>query len=302
MPRSSLAGRTVSEVVRTAAGRLGSVSEARWIVAHVTGLPVGELAARAGDALDPDAVGAVDALVRRCRSGEPVQYALGTWSFRGLELAVDRRVLIPRPETEVLVDVALDELRAQARAAAGDAQLVAVDLGSGSGAVALSLAAEFDPRRALAVWATDAAEGALAVLRHNLDAMAARHPDAARRVRVGAGDWFAALPGALAGSVALVVSNPPYVSEAEWADLDPRVREHEPKGALVPGPSGLEAVGRIVRQARRWLAPGGSLVLEMAPSQVPVVGARAAALGYAAVESHTDLAGRPRVVVARTPS
>ena len=119
-------------------------------------------------------------------------------------------------------------------------------------------------------------------------------------MRVAAGSWFEALPPDLAGQLRLVVSNPPYVSASEWEELDPVVRDHEPFGALVPGPTGLEALEVLLHEARRWLAPGGSLVVELAPGQAPHVSYRATELGY--VEPHVldDLSGRQRMLVARS--
>jgi release factor glutamine methyltransferase len=208
---------------------------------------------------------------------------LGVWSFRTLDLLVDRRVLIPRPETEVVAGRALDELdRRRGR--------VVVDLGTGSGAIALSVAAE---RTGVEVWATDASADALDVARANLAGLGS----AGTRVRLVEGDWFAALPEELAGRVDVIVSNPPYVAAGE--DLPAEVRDWEPAGALVPGPSGLEALEVLVDGAPRWLAPGGALVVELAPHQAAAVADRARAGGFAAVEIGADLTGRDRFVVAR---
>jgi release factor glutamine methyltransferase len=168
-------------------------------------------------------------------------------------------------------------------------------------AIALSLAAEFPTSGPeLEVWATDASPGALEVLAQNLEALAVMNPGAAARVRVATGSWFDALPAALAGHVHLVVSNPPYVSEAEWRSLDPSVRDHEPAVALVPGPTGLEAIEALLGDAPGWLAPGGSLVLELAPWQAAPVRARAQELGYVRPVIGSDLTGRPRMLVTRS--
>jgi release factor glutamine methyltransferase len=118
---------------------------------------------------------------------------------------------------------------------------------------------------------------------------------------VAAGSWFDALPPDLAGQVRLVVSNPPYVSASEWEQLDPVVRDFEPFGALVPGPTGLEAIEVLLDGARRWLAPGGSLVVELAPGQAAHVSNRATELGYVDPEVLHDLAGRRRMLVTRRP-
>ena len=168
--------------------------------------------------------------------GEPLQYVLGHWAFRTLDLLVDRRVLIPRPETEQLVEVALSI----ARATTGP--LTIADLGTGSGAIAMALAAELFPRP-LTVWATDASDDALAVARANLAGMGR----AAVAVRMEAGSWYDALPPDLAGHLDLVVSNPPYIGTAE--DLDERVRDWEPAAALLAGPDGLDALREVIAGA-----------------------------------------------------
>jgi release factor glutamine methyltransferase len=299
---TTVRSQTLRELLVSASVALGSAPQARWIVAHAAGLSTGDLVGRL-DITAPSVVAdAVHQMVNRCLAGEPLQYVLGTWAFRTLEISVDRRVLIPRPETEQVVSAAIDELAAQSARVTAGITVVAVDLGTGSGVIALSLAAEFEPRGpALEVWATDVAAGALALLGHNLAELAARRPEAAHRVRVAQGSWFDALPGDLAGQVRLVVSNPPYVSKAEWESLDPVVREHEPAGALVPGPTGLEAIEVLLVEAPRWLAPGGSLVVELAPGQARPVAMRAEQLGYEGPEIRNDLAGRSRMLVARWP-
>jgi len=223
-------------------------------------------------------------MIERRAAGEPLQYVLGSWGFRRLDLFVDARVLIPRPETEQVVEVALREL-----AALPGARTV-VDLGTGSGAIALSLAVEVP---SVEVWATDVSEAALEVARANLSGLAGR---AATRVRVTAGAWFDALPPALAGQVDLIVSNPPYVGAAET--LPPEVADWEPATALVAGPTGLEAVEQILAGAGRWLRRPGTLVLEIAPHQAGPAVALAARLGYE-TDVRPDLAGRDRALVGR---
>ena len=151
------------------------------------------------------------------------------------------------------------------------------------------------------MWATDVSPGALELLDQNLIVLAERNPQAAGRVRTARGSWFDALSDDLAGQVRLVVSNPPYVSEEEWEVLDPEVRDHEPMVALVPGPTGLEAIEVLLDGARRWLAPGGSLVIELAPGQARRVARRARELGYDEPDVRDDLAARRRMLVARSP-
>ena len=188
--------------------------------------------------------------------GEPLQYVLGHWSFRTLDLLVDRRVLIPRPETEHLVEVALSI----ARATTGP--LTIADLGTGSGAIAMALAAELFPRP-LTVWATDASDDALAVARANLAGMGR----AAVAVRMEAGSWYDALPPDLAGRLDLVVSNPPYIGTDE--DLDERVRDWEPASALLAGPDGLDALREVIAGAPAGWPREGRWSARSAPHKAP---------------------------------
>ena len=225
------------------------------------------------------------AMVDRRAAGEPLQYVLGRWAFRRLDVAVDPRVLIPRPETEVLAGLALDECgRLGAR--------VAVDLGTGSGVLALALAVE---RPGLEVWATDVSEEALAVAEAN---RAAAGP-AAAAVRLVEGSWWDALPPDLAGRVDVIVANPPYVADAEMPELPTDVRDWEPHRALQAGPTGLEDIETIVAGARHWLARPGALLIEMAPHQTRPTAHLVEAAGFASVSIWPDLAGRDRVVLAR---
>ena len=184
----------------------------------------------------------LQAMVEQRRAGEPLQYVVGRWGFRSLDLLVDSRVLIPRPETEQVVEVALGELAelARLRGHQPGPAITAADLGTGSGAIALSLAAEVP---GLQVWATDLSEEALAVARANLAGLGGW---AATRVALAAGSWYEALPAHLRGSLDLVVANPPYVAEGEVPALPPEVARWEPRGALVAGPTGLEAVAAIL--------------------------------------------------------
>ena len=277
--------------------------EARWILEHVGSGADGAPDPVAGD-------GAFRALVERRAAGEPLQYVLGRWPFRSVELAVDRRVLIPRPETEQVVEVALAELDrtagggAGAGGRAGAGGPVCVDLGTGSGAIALSLAVEGGPAHpGLEVWATDRSEEALVVAADNLAALSGRIARAGARVHLRAGRWFGALPPDLAGRVDVVVSNPPYVAEEELPTLDAVVRQWEPASALVApagtgGVGGLADLEAIVAGASRWLRPGGALVVEHAPHQADAVLAAARRAGLVAARTERDLAGRRRMLVA----
>jgi release factor glutamine methyltransferase len=225
-------------------------------------------------------------LVSRRAAGEPLQYVLGHWAFRRLDLMVDRRVLIPRPETEQVVEVALRELlRLGSRPSV-------VDLGTGSGAIALALATEVADAH---VWATERSPAALAVARANLAGIGSL---AASRVRLAEGSWFDPLPSDLRGEFQLIVSNPPYVADGEQLPDD--VAAWEPAGALYAGPTGIEAIREIIARAPGWLAHPGALVLELAPHQAGE--ALALALGanvFDEVEVRPDLAGRDRALVAR---
>jgi release factor glutamine methyltransferase len=273
--------------------------EARWLLEEVSGLDAAEQAAEARAPATRRATSALGELVDRRLAGEPLQYVLGSWSFRGIDLLVDRRVLIPRPETEIVAQVAIDEVAATGErvgppdAWSGDHTTYTVaDLGTGSGALALALAFALPDA---AVWATEIDDDALAVARANV--AGAGTPSA--RVRIAAGSWFAALPEALRGRLRLVVANPPYVAEHEVAALPAVVADWEPRRALVSGPSGREAIDEIVRAAPGWLDPSGVLVVELAPHQAGPVAQLASAVGFAFVEVRPDLTGRDRVLVAR---
>jgi release factor glutamine methyltransferase len=285
---------TWRELLAEAAARLaasGSASaevDARWIVADCLGVGTAELSGALNELATDRGVARFDDLVRRRSAGEPLQYVLGSWGFRTLDLMVDPRVLIPRPETESVVEVALEELDALG----GDERPTrVVDLGTGSGAIALSIAVE---RVRTEVWATDASEDALAVARANIAGIG--RPGA--RVRAVPGDWFAALPAHLRGTVDLVVSNPPYV--AEGADLPTEVASWEPVDALWSGPDGTVDLVRIVAAAPDWLVPHGALVCELSPEQAGTM-LDAANEHFEAAEVRPDLTGRPRALVARRP-
>ena len=229
----------------------------------------------------------LDSMLARLETGEPLQYVLGRWGFRRLDLMVDRRVLIPRPETETVVEVALRLARSM------EPPLVCADLGTGSGAIGLSLAVELS-MPGLTVWMTDRSSEALDVARAN----AAGIGVAAAKVRLAAGDWFAALPPVLRGELALVVSNPPYVGVDDH-ELEAVVRDWEPAVALFGGADGLDEIRRVVVEGREWLRPGGWLVLEIGSGQGPAVDALLREAGYDEVGIIADLTGLDRVAVAR---
>lgn len=286
-------GRVALEELAAATGSPGT---ARWILAEALGVRPAALAAALSEAVPEAALSGARRMAARLAGGEPLQHVLGSWGFRQLDVLVDGRALVPRPETEVVVGVALEQLAPSSPAAGAR---VAADLGTGAGVIALSLAVEGPAT--LEVWATERSPDALELARANLGRLSRDRPAVARRVRMVAGSWFEPLPERLRGRLALVVSNPPYVSAAEWATLDPEVRDHDPYGALVAGPTGLEALGAVLGEAPAWLAPGGAVVVEIAPHQADEVVSLAAGLGYVAVEVRPDLAGRDRVLVGRRP-
>ena len=262
---------------------LGSRHEARWICEVATALDGADFDAALDQAVTDRMVQHHDAMVGRYRSGEPLQYVLGRWGFRRLDLAVDRRVLIPRPDTELVVEAVLELAQAL------PTRRIA-DLGTGSGAIGLALADEL-PLDGTEVWLTDADGDALDVARSNLAGIGR----AARNVRIERGDWFDALPDGVEFDV--IVSNPPYV--ADDSDLlDDSVREWEPAQALFGGADGLDDYRRIVPGALAHLTADGSLVLEIGADQGASVRALCEQAGYRSVEVRPDLAGHDRVVVA----
>jgi release factor glutamine methyltransferase len=289
---------TRAELLGELSEKVGSAREAQWLVEHV------ETVAAAKGSWPGAVAPSARALADRRAGGEPLQYVLGRWPFRELELAVDRRVLIPRPETEQLVEVALAELEHLDGRGPARGHRTGVDFGTGSGAIALSLATEagdLGPR--LEVWATDRSPEALAVARTNFAAVSVSNRVRAK-VRFARGRWFEALPRSLAGSVDLVVANPPYVAEEEFDALDKTVRDFEPAEALVAGSGsdgtpGFADVEAIVQGAPGWLGARGSLVVELAPHQADVAVDVARRSGFEQASSARDLAGRPRFLVAR---
>jgi len=299
-------GPTRRDLVAELAEVVGAPHEARFIVDEVLGLglPLGHANPPAGP-LGADAIAAARDMAARRAAGEPLQYVLGHWPFRTLDLVVDQRVLIPRPETEQVVEVALAEARRLGRDTGGSPEggLVAVDAGTGSGAIALALAAELEHPALREVWATDTSADALAVAAANLQARRTAGAGDVPRMELVRGRWLEALPASLRGALDLVVSNPPYVAESEWAGLAAEIHA-EPRRALVAGPgsdgtAGLADVEAVLVQARQWLARPGTAVVELAPHQAGAGEGLARRLGFDDVRVEPDLARRPRALVAR---
>lgn len=274
---------TPLQAVREVARELGEAGvpssrvDAEHLVGHVLGLTRSQLYA-SDAALGEDDSGRLLALVERRRAREPLAYVLGEWGFRRLTLAVDGRALVPRPETEVVVERCLAHL-------AGLEAPRVLDAGVGSGAIALAIA---DEHPGALVVAVDHSEGALALARENLGRTGL---DARVTLRHGH------LLDGVAGPFDLVVSNPPYVSASDYESLQPEIRLFEPRDAVV----GDGVWEPIAARAAGVLAVGGLLVLECGDGQADGVAAGLRALGYEAVFATPDLAGRPRVVEGRRP-
>ncbi|MBW6503723.1 peptide chain release factor N(5)-glutamine methyltransferase [bacterium] len=253
--------------------------EAEILVSAVTGIPRSRLFLSMGDDVGHASARLLPLIARR-RAGEPLQYVLGAWDFFGREFLLSPDILIPRPETEGLAELAVAALRRSATE-----RPLALDVGTGSGAVAVTLAAEVPGAR---VVATDISVGALRMARRNAD----RHGVAAR-VHPVCCDLLSALK--CGGRFAVVVSNPPYVAEGEWPLLPLEVRDHEPPGALLAGLDGLSVLRPLVAHASAFLSPGGELWCEIGASQ----GEAASSLPCGPLRPlgvFPDLAGRDRYV------
>lgn len=259
---------------------------ARWLCETACGLDGDEFTEALDEPATERMVKNLDEMVGRYRSGEPLAYVMGRWSFRRVELMVDRRVLIPRPETELVAEAAIELARRVSPRRV-------VDLGTGSGAIGLSLADEL-PIDNTEVWLTDASPDAIDVARAN----AAGLGRAAVNVRFAQGSWWSALPNELRGTFDVVVSNPPYIA-VDDPEVDESVREWEPASALFAGADGLDDVRAIMAGAREWLKPDGWLVMEIGYRQGDAVLALAREFGLVDGEVRNDLAGHPRLLLAR---
>lgn len=253
---------------------------AELLVGHALGLPRMQLYLQFERPLTEVELESIRPLVKRRGNREPLQYIVGSTEFAGLRLKVDRRALIPRPETEYLVELIAQRL-AQSPA-------TILDLGTGSGALALALANRFPEA---AVTAVDRSADALALAAENAAATGL-----AARVRLLASDWCAALGAE--ESFQLIVANPPYLTDREVAEAAPEVRDHEPRTALVAADEGCADLDRILREARPRLPDGGMLACETGIAQHSRLRERAGACGYARTESLKDLTGRDRYLLA----
>ncbi|MFO7276818.1 MAG: peptide chain release factor N(5)-glutamine methyltransferase [Pseudomonadota bacterium] len=277
---------TTEDLLRQATARLaGTVDmprlEAELLLAHVLGVPRARLRSHPEDRPDDVARTRYASLIERRVSGEPLAYIVGEREFWSLPLAVSPAVLVPRPETELLVE------RALALHTAPTARVV--DLGTGSGAIALALAHE---RPGWSITATDISQDALAVARANAERLGLQ------RIEFLHGSWFEPLAGRIFD---LVLSNPPYVAADDPALLQPELG-YEPSAALTPGPDALACLREIIAGAPEHLERGGWIVLEHGAQQAPLVARELVARGFTHVRSHRDLAGHERVTEAQWPA
>jgi release factor glutamine methyltransferase len=261
------------------AGIETAAREARWLLEAATGERITELYAKSEELPGSVVERAVELTGRRV-SGAPLQYVTGVAGFRRLELAVGPGVLIPRPETEVVAERAIQRLPSRG---------IIVDVGTGSGAIALSIA---DERPDARVYGTEISETAIEWARRNVSTL---------RLSIGLvrGDLFDGLPPELAGEVDVVVSNPPYVAVGDADALPTEVVDHEPAEALFAGEEGLQVIADIAMRAREWLRPGGWLILEIGFAQSEAVLRLLTDHDYAQVAAHPDLSGHLRVAEGR---
>ena len=278
---------TWRDVLADAAVRLSNPNEARWLCEHACGLDGAEFTAALDETPTTAMMASLDAMLVRRLAGEPLQYVMSRWAFRHLDLFVDKRVLIPRPETELAVEHALSML------ANLDGFARVVDLGTGSGAIGLAIASESHPRE-VEVWLTDESSDALDVARANV-ATLGRHGS---RVKIAQGSWWSALPEDLLGTIDVAVCNPPYIASGD-PEVAVDVLEWEPHTALFADDDGFADLQLVIAGAPRWLRAGGSLILEIGHRQAARVTEAMIAAGFEDVETHHDLAGRDRFVVGR---
>lgn len=263
--------------------------EAKWMIEEVSGVTnLHDYQEQA----KPIQLKRLSKLIERRLTGEPLQYVLGRWQFRELDLFVDDRVLIPRPETEILVGYALEECKSKKNQLDETRSLNVADLGCGSGAIGLSIAREIQE---VSVWCTDVSEGAIAVTRANLAGLGM----AGQKVSISQGSWFEALPQEMLEKFDVIISNPPYISDSEELPLE--VSEWEPSSSLRSGPLGTEDLSFLLNNSIEWLSAEGQLILELAPMQADQMVEEAKNLNFREVQLRNDLTGRDRVLMAKKP-
>jgi release factor glutamine methyltransferase len=269
------------------AGIDSSDADARLLIAEALDIGRTELMVNGDRAVTPEQVKAIDALAQRRLAREPVARILGRKEFWSLPLDVSEAVLVPRPETETIVEAALDFV---VRGGLRMEVLRILDIGTGSGALMLALLKELEQARGTA---TDISAAALAVAHAN-----------AERLNLASRCSFVEsnIADGVAGPFDLIVSNPPYIVQAEIATLDPEVRDYDPALALDGGSDGLDAYRAIARDARRLLAPGGRLIVELGAGQEQAVRALFSDVGLKVIAVRDDLAGIPRALSATVAS
>ncbi len=267
--------------------QLGNAQEARWLCEHASGMDSAEFSAEQDQLVTVACAKSLHDMVRNRLSGVPLQYVMKRWAFRHLDVMVDERVLIPRPETEQVVQVALDI----ARKTSSDQALRVVDLGTGSGVIGLSMAFELGADAAH-IWLTDASVDALDVARANMVGIGR----AAANVRVAHGSWWNALPQDIAGLIDIAICNPPYIAHAD-SEVAPDVHMYEPHAALYAHDNGLADLRTVIEGASTWLKKSGWLVLEIGYQQGADVLAMMSASGFVGSEIKQDLSGRDRIAV-----
>ena len=281
---------TWREMLSSTSDIVGDRIVAKWLCEHAAGVNSTEWL----DILDEDVTERcglhLDAMMRRYLAGEPLQYVLGRWAFRHLDLLVDTRVLIPRPETEQLVDLVIDFLHEHTPQ--GGDPLTAVDLGTGSGAIGLSLLTEM-PLGTVEVWLTDASQDAIDVAQANIAGIGR----AGMYGHIALGGWYEALPRSIQNKVDVVVSNPPYIADND-PDIENIVRTWEPSSALFAGTDGLSDIRVIVANARKWLRSGGLLAIEIGHRQSDEVVSLFEIAGFNKIQKHADATGISRFVTA----
>ena len=276
-------------MVLQTADMVGDKVVAKWLCEHASGCEPGEFPAIQDELVTNRAAVHVHDMVRRYLAGEPVQYVMGRWAFRHLDLMVDKRVLIPRPETELLPEIVMQHLHHLA------SPHVIADMGTGSGAIGLSLLREL-PVGSATVWLTDVSEDAINVARAN--AVGIGRP--ATHARFAVGEWFGAFNESMRGSFHVIVSNPPYIADAD-PEVDESVLQWEPHMALFAGNDGLRDIRVIVSEAPQWLVPAGMLIVEMGYTQAAAVSALFESAGFVEVRVHNDITGKPRFVSGELP-
>ena len=271
--------------------QVGDANEARWLCEHASGLDGAEFRQSQHEFVTTAMAKQLHDMVRRRLAGEPLQYVMKRWAFRHLDVLVDQRVLIPRPETELLVDVGL--IIANERLKQVERPLNIVDLGTGSGVIGLSMAHEL-PLGKTKVWLTDQSSDALDVARGNLVGVGQKGGG----VRLALGSWWNALDASLKGAIDIALCNPPYIAHND-DEVATDVHKWEPHSALYAGDNGLADIREVISGAPTWLANNGWLALEIGYRQGDEVRALFENAGLVNIDIRRDLAGRDRIALAQ---